>query len=89
MFRMDEEDESKAGNPAPAIVEKALFDSRTILLTGGVDDKLAQRVCERLLALPNGTQLSAAMVQQICDLIRHCPRQQPGVGQLLAEAGRW
>ena len=44
MFRMDEEDESKAGNPAPAIVEKALFDSRTILLTGGVDDKLAQRV---------------------------------------------
>ncbi len=51
MFRMDEEDESKAGNPAPAIVEKALFDSRTILLTGGVDDKLAQRVCERLLAL--------------------------------------
>ena len=50
MFRMDEEDESKTGNPAPAIVEKALFDSRTILLTGGIDDKQAQRVCERLLA---------------------------------------
>ena len=48
-----------------------------------------EAVCERLLALPNGTQLSAAMVQYICDLIRHCPRQQPGVGQLLAEAGRW
>lgn len=48
-----------------------------------------EAVCERLLALPNGTQLSAAMVQHICDLIRHCPRQQSGVGQLLAEAGRW
>ena len=42
-----------------------------------------EAVCERLLALPNGTQLSAAMVQHICDLIRHCPRQQPGVKELL------
>jgi len=42
-----------------------------------------EAVCERLLALPNGTQLSAAMVQHICDLIRQCPRLQPGAKQLL------
>ena len=46
-----------------------------------------EAVCERLLALPNGTQLSAAMVQHICDLIRHCPRQQSGAKELL-EVGR-
>ena len=42
-----------------------------------------EAVCERLLALPNGTQLSAAMAQHICDLIRHCPRQRPAANQLL------
>ena len=42
-----------------------------------------EAVCERLLALPNGTQLSAAMVQHICDLIRQCPRPQAGARQLL------
>ena len=46
-----------------------------------------EAVCERLLALPNGTQLSAAMVQCICDLIRQCPRQQLGAKQLF-EVGR-
>jgi ATP-dependent Clp protease, protease subunit len=51
MIRMDDEDETKGMAPAPAIVEKALFTSRTILLTGGIDDKQARHVCERLLAL--------------------------------------
>ncbi len=46
-----------------------------------------EAVCERLLALPNGTQLSAAMVQCICDLIRQCPRQQ-GAAKQLFEVGR-
>lgn len=51
MIRMDEEDETKAKSPQPDIVEKALFSARTILLTGGIDDRQARGVCERLLAL--------------------------------------
>jgi ATP-dependent Clp protease, protease subunit len=47
----DEEDEASKSGTAPGIVEKALFSSRTILLTGGIDDKQARAVCERLLAL--------------------------------------
>lgn len=52
-FRLDDEDEKEttpAGNPA-ALVENALFKSRTILLTGGIDFKQARMVCERMLAL--------------------------------------
>ena len=52
-FRLDDEDEKEtnpAANPA-ALVENALFKSRTILLTGGIDFKQARMVCERLLAL--------------------------------------
>lgn len=52
-FRLDDEDEKEtktAENPA-ALVENALFKSRTILLTGGIDFKQARMVCERLLAL--------------------------------------
>lgn len=52
-FRLDDEDEkdtNPAANPA-ALVENALFKSRTILLTGGIDFKQARMVCERLLAL--------------------------------------
>ncbi len=51
MTRMDDE---AGGNPIAepnAFLEEALFKARTILLTGGVDDKLARRVSERLLAL--------------------------------------
>jgi len=33
-----------------------------------------ERLSERLLALPNGTQLGAGDVRRICRLIRHCPR---------------
>ncbi|MEE2877538.1 MAG: ATP-dependent Clp protease proteolytic subunit [Pseudomonadota bacterium] len=38
-------------NEPNAFLEEALFNARTILLTGGIDDKQARRVCERLLAL--------------------------------------
>jgi ATP-dependent Clp protease protease subunit len=50
--RLDQEDDKT--NPeaaAPAIVEKALFKSRVVLLTGEVNDVVARRVTERLLAL--------------------------------------
>lgn len=46
----DDEDQGRATEPN-AFLEQALFNARTILLTGGVTDKLAQRVVERLLAL--------------------------------------
>ena len=47
-------DDENSGNPIAepnAFLEEALFKARTILLTGGIDDKQARRVCERLLAL--------------------------------------
>lgn len=53
LYRLDDEDEKEAtpaANPA-ALVENALFKSRTILLTGGIDFKQARMVCERMLAL--------------------------------------
>jgi len=45
-----EEDKSKddAGNPT---VEKLLFSSRTVLITGEINDKLAREASARLLAL--------------------------------------
>lgn len=52
-FRLDDEDDKEKG-PATepnSFLEAALFKARTILLTGGIDFKSAQRVCERLLAL--------------------------------------
>ena len=51
MYRLDEEEESTTLSEPNSFLEQALFKARTILLTGGVDDKLARRVCERLLAL--------------------------------------
>ena len=51
MSRLDGENEQKPMAEPNAFLEEALFKARTILLTGGVDDKLARRVCERLLAL--------------------------------------
>lgn len=51
MHRLDDETEQKPQNEPNAFLEEALFKARTIMLTGGVDDKLARRVCERLLAL--------------------------------------
>jgi ATP-dependent Clp protease protease subunit len=51
MIRLDDEPESNPMAEPNAFLEEALFNARTIMLTGGVDDKLARRVCERLLAL--------------------------------------
>jgi ATP-dependent Clp protease, protease subunit len=50
MIRLDDE-ETPAQESSLALLEKALLDSRTILLTGGIDDKQARRVAERLIAL--------------------------------------
>ncbi|MGE3142842.1 MAG: ATP-dependent Clp protease proteolytic subunit [Hyphomonadaceae bacterium] len=46
-----EEDQEKPEIPAPAIIEKALFHARIVMLTGEVNDQQARRVTERLLAL--------------------------------------
>ncbi|MEM6626161.1 MAG: ATP-dependent Clp protease proteolytic subunit [Pseudomonadota bacterium] len=51
MFRLDDEAESAPLGEPNSFLEQALFNARTILLTGGIDDKQARRVCERLLAL--------------------------------------
>lgn len=50
-MRLDDEPETGPMNEPNAFLEEALFKARTIMLTGGVDDKLARRVCERLMAL--------------------------------------
>ncbi|MEM6412517.1 MAG: ATP-dependent Clp protease proteolytic subunit [Pseudomonadota bacterium] len=50
MIRMDEEAAKEMMSQPTAFLEEALFKARTILLTGGIDDKQAQRVCQRLLA---------------------------------------
>ena len=51
MSRLDDEDQAAPATEPNAFLEEALFKARTILLTGGIDDKQARRVCERLLAL--------------------------------------
>lgn len=50
-FRLDEDEKEPATASQPNVIENALFKSRTILLTGGIDFKQARVVCERLLAL--------------------------------------
>ncbi len=57
-FRLDDEDDKEIGPIAEpnAFLEAALFKARTILLTGGIDFKAAQRVSERLLALSSESQ---------------------------------
>ncbi|MEO0882127.1 MAG: ATP-dependent Clp protease proteolytic subunit [Pseudomonadota bacterium] len=51
MVRMDNEDAKDMIPELTGFLEEALFKARTILLTGGIDDKQARRVCQRLLAL--------------------------------------
>jgi len=51
MIRMDDESGDNPIAEPNAFLEEALFKARTILLTGGIDDKQARRVSERLLAL--------------------------------------
>jgi len=55
MSRLDEDDDDKKQidlpEPQPSQVQKALFKSRTVLIFGEVDMKMAERVCGQLLAL--------------------------------------
>ena len=54
MYRLDEEDDDKKielPEAQSAPVQKALFKSRTVLIFGEVDMKMAERVCAQLLAL--------------------------------------
>jgi ATP-dependent Clp protease protease subunit len=52
MPRLDDDDEKSLPDfGAPTIVEKALFKSRIVMLTGDVTDAQARRVTERLFAL--------------------------------------
>jgi ATP-dependent Clp protease, protease subunit len=55
MVRFDEEGEEKEKIEPPeqpsSPVQKALFKSRTVLIFGEVDMKMAERVCAQLLAL--------------------------------------
>jgi ATP-dependent Clp protease protease subunit len=51
-YHLDDDDKEMTPAAAPTtLIENALFKSRTILLTGGIDFKAARSVCERLLAL--------------------------------------
>ncbi len=58
MRRLDEEEEEKKEAPPPepqsSPVQQALFKSRTVLIFGEVDMKLAERVTAQLLALAAG-----------------------------------
>ncbi len=51
MTRLDDDPSNIAASEPNSFLEQALFNARTIMLTGGVDDRQARRVCERLLAL--------------------------------------
>lgn len=51
MTRLDDDKENVPVSEPNAFLEEALFKARTIMLTGGVDDKMARRVCERLMVL--------------------------------------
>lgn len=54
MRRLDDENEeepkSPTPDPQPSPVQQALFKSRTVLIFGEIDMKLAERVCAQLLA---------------------------------------
>jgi ATP-dependent Clp protease, protease subunit len=54
-FRLDEEDDDdkkqEINVPEPSPVQKALYKSRTVLIFGEVDMKMAERVSAQLLAL--------------------------------------
>jgi ATP-dependent Clp protease, protease subunit len=54
MYRLDEEEDDKTKvelpEPQPSPVQKALFKSRTVLIFGEVDMKMAERVSAQLLA---------------------------------------
>jgi ATP-dependent Clp protease protease subunit len=51
-FRMDKDDDAKTPEPPPfTAISQALYKSRTVLIFGEVDMKMAERVTANLLAL--------------------------------------
>lgn len=62
MFRLDDESGTNPIAEPNAFLEEALFKARTILLTGGIDDKQARRVSERLLALASDSDKPILLV---------------------------
>jgi ATP-dependent Clp protease protease subunit len=65
MSRLDEEeddDKKQIDLPEPqsSQVQKALFKSRTVLIFGEVDMKMAERVSAQLLALPQRVTATSA-----------------------------
>lgn len=51
MPRLEEEDNAELLKAPLGMVAKRLFDTRTVLLFGGINMKIAERVCAQLLAL--------------------------------------
>ncbi|NWG53443.1 MAG: ATP-dependent Clp protease proteolytic subunit [Hydrogenophilaceae bacterium] len=85
MARLDDQDPKPANDAGPpALVEKALFKSRVVMLTGEVNDKQAKTVAERLFALagesddpitflissPGGHVESGDMIHDVVKFIR-------------------
>lgn len=50
-FRNDDEEQSDGGNEGTSAIMRKFLEARTILLFGGIDQKLAQRVATQLLYL--------------------------------------
>jgi ATP-dependent Clp protease, protease subunit len=50
-FRNDDEDQSEGSNEGTSAIMRKFLEARTILLFGGIDQKLAQRVATQLLYL--------------------------------------
>lgn len=46
----DDENNAKKEDSPSSLMEKAMFDARTILLTGEINDKQAKSICAQLLA---------------------------------------
>ena len=67
-FRMDKEEAQKTPEPAPfTAISQSLFKSRTVLIFGEVDMKMAERVTANLLAL------SAADPNKDIKVVIHSP----------------
>jgi len=47
----DDDDGPKERSPSPRIIEESLFKKRYVLITGGINDRIARATTERLLAL--------------------------------------
>lgn len=47
----DEDEDQDLFKSTPSFIQKALFESRTILITGGIHERLARSVCAQLLAM--------------------------------------